>query len=164
MNELDLIQQNELPKLSKKQRDFVIFYEQGHIVSEAYKMAYDCEGMKPTSIYVESQRLLKNEKIKCWIDYINKNKADVLLETVKYNAVQAYNDFREGQKLALHYKDANGNPLISEFRKNTENLCKLSGLFSDSETNVNVGVGVQMNTIKVDDTELDFNIGEQVDD
>lgn len=163
MNEIDLLQ-NELPKLSEKQRNFVIAYEQGHIVSEAYKVAYDCKGMKPTTIYVEAQRLLKNEKIKCWIDFINKHKADVLQETVKYNAIQAYNDFREGQKLALSYTDNNGNPLLAEFRKNTENLCKLSGLFTDGETNVNVGIGCQMNTIKVDNSELEFNIGDDVND
>ena len=163
MNELNFIEEN-LPKLSNKQRVFIIAYEQGYIVSEAYKLAYDCSNMKQTSIYVEAQRLLKNPKIKAWIDYIHKNKSDVIRQTFKYDAIQAFNDFKEGQKLALFYRDNNGNPLLAEFRKNTENLCKLAGLFNDSETNVNVGVGVQMNTIKVNDSEIEFNIGDSLND
>ena len=150
----------DLPKLTKQQQTFVIAYiTNGNKATDAYKQAYNTSNMKLESIYAEASKMLKNPKIKAWIDYYKQNQENVIEEKIRYSALEAFNEFEELKILALVSKDNNNNPLIGEARKAVENKCKLAGHFNDSDTN-NISVGVEMPTIKVDGKEINFNIGD----
>jgi phage terminase small subunit len=49
--------------LTPKQEKFVKVYVASHNASEAYRKAYDCSKIKPTSIEQSASRLLKNVKV-----------------------------------------------------------------------------------------------------
>jgi hypothetical protein len=62
---------DELPKLTPKQLAFVLALLRGKTASDAYREAYDCEGMASNSIWVAASRLRSDAKVALWLRTIN---------------------------------------------------------------------------------------------
>jgi hypothetical protein len=58
---------NELPELTPKQLAFVMALLRGKTASDAYREAYDCEGMAANSIWVAASRLRSDAKVALWL-------------------------------------------------------------------------------------------------
>ena len=85
----------ELPKLTGKQQQFVLYYNiNGGNATEAYKKSYNCEGMKDTSINVEASKLLKNPNVSLWIKQAEKNIQQVFEDEIKYSAKDCFDELQ----------------------------------------------------------------------
>ena len=58
---------DELPKLTPKQMAFVQALLRGKTASDAYREAYECEGMAANSIWVAASRLRSDTKVAIWL-------------------------------------------------------------------------------------------------
>ena len=117
----------DLPKLTTKQQQFVLHYTiNGGNASKAYKQAYDCEGMKDTSIQVEASKLLKHPNISQWLEQAKSNVEEVFQDEIKYSAKDCFDELTEVQGRARKDK-GNYNQEI----KAIELKGKLAGHFVD---------------------------------
>ena len=67
---------NKLTGLTDKQEAFVQAYLSGENASDAYRSAYDAEGMKPATIWESACRLLSNPKVVARIMAINEEREE----------------------------------------------------------------------------------------
>ena len=149
--------QKNLPKLTEKQNKFVLrYFQNGKNASEAYRFAYNAENMQAETIAVEANRLIKNPNVTLWIEAFEQDIQQTTEEEIKYTVKDAFKELEEIQAKAMDYSTT-----YSVAMKAVENKCKLKGLFTDN-LNVTGGIGVQMQTIKIDDKELQFNVGEDI--
>lgn len=119
----------ELPKLTGKQQQFILYYNiNGGNATEAYKKSYNCEGMKDTSINVEASKLLKNPNVSLWIKQAEKNIQQVFEDEIKYSAKDCFDELAEVQARA---KRNTGN--YSQEIKAIELKGKLAGHFVDRQ-------------------------------
>ena len=122
----------DLPKLTTKQQQFVLHYTiNGGNASKAYKQAYDCEGMKDTSIQVEASKLLKHPNISQWLEQAKSNVEEVFQDEIKYSAKDCFDELEEMRKLSLICFDKAGNPNVNSAIKTIELKGKLAGHFVD---------------------------------
>jgi peptidyl-tRNA hydrolase len=63
----ELADTDELPALTPKQHAFVRALLKGKTASDAYRGAYDCEGMAANSIWVAASRLRSDAKVALWL-------------------------------------------------------------------------------------------------
>ena len=63
----NLSDMDELPGLTPKQMAFVQALLRGKTASDAYREAYDCEGMAANSIWVAASRLRSDAKVALWL-------------------------------------------------------------------------------------------------
>ena len=63
----NLSDMDELPRLTPKQMAFVQALLRGMTASDAYREAYDCEGMAANSIWVAASRLRSDAKVALWL-------------------------------------------------------------------------------------------------
>jgi hypothetical protein len=63
----NLSDMDELPRLTPKQMAFVQALLKGKTASDAYREAYDCEGMAANSIWVAASRLRSDAKVALWL-------------------------------------------------------------------------------------------------
>ena len=120
---------SELPKLTPKQQQFVLHYTiNGGNATESYKNAYDCKGMKDTSINVEASKLLKNPNVSLWIKQAESNVQQVFEDEIKYSAKDCFDELAEVQARA---KKKGGN--YQHEIKAIELKGKLGGLFVDRQ-------------------------------
>lgn len=73
-------------KLTSRQEQFAIGLSEGLTNTEAYRRAYNAEGMKPSSVHVEGCKLAKNPKIAQRANELMLAKA---AENAKRNSMQA---------------------------------------------------------------------------
>ena len=63
----NLSDMDALPGLTPKQMAFVQALLRGETASDAYREAYDCEGMAASSIWVAASRLRSDAKVAIWL-------------------------------------------------------------------------------------------------
>lgn len=152
---------NDLPKLTDKQHDCIKnYFINGFNKVEAYKVAYDCENMKPTSIAVEASKFFKNPNITLWLSYYQQNQEEAIKEELKYTALDFFDECNELKLIALECKDKQGNPNINAAIKAVENKAKVCGLLKDQI--IHSGSVTQMPSVVVNGEELTLNVGEEV--
>lgn len=157
------IDENSLPKLQRKQHECIKrFLTNGYNKSEAYRFAYNCNGMKPASISVEASRFFKNPNVTLWLDYYEQNQVASVKEELKYSAIDFFDECNELKMIALDCRDKYGNPNIAAAIKATENKAKVCGFLK--EQIINTGVVTQMPSVVVNGEDLVLNIGEAVDE
>lgn len=84
-------QNTELPELTEQQRNFVFAILQGNSASDAYRIAYDCQNSKPTTIWVEASRTKNLPSVALWLAAARKayeGKASCTLEQHKSELVR----------------------------------------------------------------------------
>lgn len=145
--------ENILPKLTKKQQDFVIHYAINGVATQAYRMAYDCTNMSDDTIKNEASRLLKNKKIAQWIDELNKNKADVVKKEFEYTVQDAFTELND-----LQNRCSKSQKTYNVEKSCIDSKCKLAGLFNEENKYEN-NVVVTMGDVIIDDVALDFDVG-----
>lgn len=125
----------DLPKLTTQQQKFLLqYFSNGKNASEAYRYAYNCEGMKKTSIWVEASKLLKNPNVTLWIEYYTANQEEVITNEINYSAKECFENIKELQLIALESKDKNGNPNVNAAIKAEELKGKLGNHFKEKLT------------------------------
>ena len=67
-------------KLTVKQLKFIEAYFETHIASHAYRIAYNTENMKQSTIYVKASELLNNPKIAKEIKRIQDKRFKTIME------------------------------------------------------------------------------------
>lgn len=146
--------ENILPKLTKKQQDFVIRYAIDGVATQAYRAAYDCAKMSDDTIKNEASRLLKNKKIAQWIAELNKNKADVVKKEFEYTVQDAFSELNN-----LQERCSKSQKTYNVEKSCIDSKCKLAGLFNE-ENKFENKVIVTMGDVVVDDVPLNFDVGE----
>lgn len=58
----------ELPDITPQQREFVRHIVTGKSASDAYRLAYDCSGSAPSTVWCEASKLRSNPNVAQWID------------------------------------------------------------------------------------------------
>lgn len=66
----------DLPKLTDKQQAFVDGIATGLSKSDAYRQAYDCTNMQPTSIWTNASQMANHAKVRLWLDWMALEAAD----------------------------------------------------------------------------------------
>lgn len=146
--------EKNLPTLTEKQNKFVLrYFQNGKQLSEAYKFAYDANNMKPETIAVEANKLLKNPNITLWIEAFEADIKKTTEEEIKYTVNDAFKELQEIQE-----KSMASSKTYNVAMKAVENKCKLKGLFTDN-LNVTGGAVVKMGEIIAGDNTLTFEIG-----
>ncbi len=139
----------ELPKLTKKQQQFVLYYlTNGNNATEAYKKAYDCKNMKDNSITVEASKLLKNPNVALWTKQAQNNIREVFEEEIKYSAKDCFDELEEMKNLALVCFDKAGNPNVNSAIKTIELKGKLAGHFVDKHQVTGIGLADVLDQLK----------------
>lgn len=157
-----MIDANDLPQLQDKQDACLKRYlSNGFRKTEAYRYAYDCEGMSMASIYVEASRFFKNPKITLWLEYYRQNTEKATQETLNYSALDYFNDCEEMKLIALECRDKQGNPNVNAAIKADENKAKVCGLLKDQI--IHSGNVTQMPSVIVNGKELVLEVGEEAD-
>lgn len=59
-----------LPDLTENQRNFVYGILEGRTKSDAYRAAYNTEGMQDSTIWANASALSRNNKVARWVNYI----------------------------------------------------------------------------------------------
>ena len=135
---------NDLPKLTTKQQQFVLYYSiNGGNATEAYKNSYDCSGMKDTSINVEASKILKNPKVSLWIKQAESNVQQVFEDEIKYSAKDCFDELAEVQARA---RKRTGN--YSQEIKAIELKGKLAGHFVDKHQVTGGGLADVLDQLK----------------
>jgi phage terminase small subunit len=99
-------------KLTSKQNLFAISLADGLPASDAYRQAYDADGMKPGSIWVEACRLTTNPKVALRVEELRAekeeeqrmlrlNRAEAVLERLEHEALEAKTDSTRVRALEL---------------------------------------------------------------
>lgn len=153
----------ELPKLSSKQNKFIQEYiTNGNNATEAYRVAYKSLG-KTTTCCVEGSKLLKNPNISLWLKQYRESITEEIKREIKYEAIDAFNEFEDMKIIALESLGKDGKPNVSAANKAIEMKCRLMGLMKD-DPKINNAVYVDMPTVEVDGQELKLNIGEDIEE
>jgi hypothetical protein len=149
-----------LPKLTEQQNRFVLVYgANGFKPVEAYMEAYDCSNMSKDSIYVEASRLLKHPKVAQWIEYIHENAQQVARDELNYSIRDCFNELDELKVLSKKDKST-----YSVAKGCIELKGKLAGHFNRDEKESTIsGAITVMGDVVVDGTQLDFEVGEEVE-
>lgn len=156
------MKEEQLPKITDKQNTFLKEYiTNGNNATEAYRVAYNSQGSTRTCC-VEGSKLLKNPNITLWLEYYRKSITEQIQREIKYEAIDAFNEFEDMKVIALESLDKDGRPNVSAANKAIEMKCKIAGLMKDDST-INNAVYVEMPTVEVDGEELQLNIGEDLD-
>ena len=90
---------DDLPSLTPKQHAFVRALLKGKTASDAYREAYDCEGMAANSIWVAASRLRSDAKVALWLRHYQ-------LAAVQEGAVTLKGHLGELTRLREHALDA----------------------------------------------------------
>lgn len=151
----------DLPKLSAKQQNYVDARARGLDLISAYRSAYNTSASDKVCRN-EAYKLEKHPKIKQWLDFVLQNKKEVFAEKIKYETEDCYRELDEIRERALNerwgkYSEAD----LAVALKATETKGKLCGLFQP-ENNLSQSIVVQMDNVKIDGQDLDFDIGEDV--
>lgn len=126
------MESENLPKLTQQQQNFLLrYFSNGKIASEAYRYAYNCEGMKDNSVWSEASKLLKNPKVAPWVEYYESNQKKTITDELNYTAKDCFAELKKLQKLAIKSKDRNGNPNINSAIKAVELKGKIAGVFKE---------------------------------
>ena len=158
------INADTLPKLTKaEKRTLQAYFLNGRNQSEAYREGFDCSNSSPKTVYENSSKLFNSTKFIPWLKYYNQNQQEAILKEIKYSAIDHFNRLNYLQELALEAKDKNGNTKTSDAIKIEELKGKLAGLYTNTDANVNLGIGVHMETIKLNGEDLQLNIGDSND-
>ena len=119
--------------LTTKQELFTQGLIKGYSQREAYKMAYNCENMKDSTIDNNAYKLMQNNEILTrYQELLNEHKQKAL-----YTREEAVNDLiwiKEKAREDIEYrglKQANG----GHFLKTINELCQLEGLYPTKEDN-----------------------------
>ena len=119
--------------LTTKQELFIQGLIKGYSQREAYKMAYNCENMKDSTIDNNAYKLMQNNEISTrYQELLNEQKQKAL-----YTREEAVNDLiwlKEKAREDIEYrglKQANG----GHFLKSINELCQLEGLYPTKEEN-----------------------------
>ena len=119
--------------LTTKQELFIQGLIKGYSQREAYKMAYNCENMKDSTIDNNAYKLMQNNEILTrYQELLNEHKQKAL-----YTREEAVNDLiwiKEKAREDIEYrglKQANG----GHFLKTINELCQLEGLYPTKEDN-----------------------------
>lgn len=156
------MQQENLPKLKKKMKDFVLHFYKSNNASEAYRYAYNTENMKSNTIWKEASRLLKHPHVAPWLEYLGKNVSEVVAEDLKYSVKQAINEADELLLMALENQGKNDEPNLQAALKAFELKNRLAGNFEadnkQGATNVNT-----MGTVLVDGNAISLNVGKSTE-
>ena len=133
--------------------------------SEAYRYAYNCKNMSNNSVNVEASRFFKNPKITPWIERFQTNQQQTIQEQLNYDALKHFEELNEMKDAAMNCSDKYHNPNVSAAIKAVELKGKLAGLYKDERDNGIDGRSINvMGCISVDDKQLNFNVGEAIDD
>ena len=119
--------------LTTKQELFIQGLIKGYSQREAYKMAYNCENMKDSTIDNNAYKLMQNNEILTrYQELLNEHKQKAL-----YTREEAVNDLiwiKEKAREDIEYRglnQANG----GHFLKTIKELCQLEGLYPTKEDN-----------------------------
>ena len=141
-------------KLTDKQEKFAQGIAKGLTQADAYRDAYDCENMKPESIWCNASQLASDTKVMQRIDELKERalkRFDITVDDLIFELEEA----REMGKL-------NSQP--SAMVSASMGKAKLLGLITDkAEVKGNMNV-TMMPSVKVGGKELEINIGDDVDD
>lgn len=145
---------SNLPKLNPKQQAFVM----QHVLlaeeapAQAYKFAYDTANMKPETISVEAQKLLKNPKITLWINYYREHAQKAVTEEFEYSVKDAFSELNELQKLSM-----NSSKTYNVARACIDSKCKIKGLYNEKPIEVNTNV--VMPSLTIEGQNVKFEVG-----
>lgn len=160
---VNTMESEKLPKLKKKQQNFVLrFFSNGKNASEAYRYAYDCEGMKSNAICVEASRLLKNPNVTLWLEYYEKNQAETIKNEINYTVQQAMNEADEYLMMALEGQGRYNEPNLGAAAKFFELKNKLAGNFEKDNQQQAMQIN-SMGSIVIDKNPLELNVGKETE-
>ena len=146
-------------KITQQQQNFLLqifVCKKGQ--SEAYRIAYNCEKAKDSTIWSEASKLLKNPKVAPWVEYYNNNQQETIKNEVNYTITDAFEEFQEIQNRAM--ENTKTLPIAV---KAVENKAKLKGLYKEDNQQKALQV-TAMGTVTVDSKALELNVGKKVED
>tara|TARA_R100000734_G_C3300781_1_gene91465 strand:- start:544 stop:1041 length:498 start_codon:yes stop_codon:yes gene_type:complete len=100
----------DLPILTPKQKKFLEGIAKGKLsATESYRLAYDCEGMKDSSVYVESSKLIRHPKITL---HLERHQA-MIDRTAQATMLSVKEYVENGLKEIIEDEDSNVNAKVS---------------------------------------------------
>jgi hypothetical protein len=78
----NLVETEELPRLTFKQAAFVNALLEGKTASDAYRAAYSCANMSNAAVWVEASRLRDNPKVALWLRHYQRIGAEAAQVTM----------------------------------------------------------------------------------
>ncbi len=146
-----------LPKLTPKENAFVfhLFTDCLNEPKKAYRLSYDCENSKESTISVEASRLMKNPKITPWIEYYKNSLMEYQENEIRYTR----KDFVE-ELDRIRSKTEDSQKTVGIALKAVELKGKTFGLLKDN-VELSASATVQMGDVKIDGKALEFRIGSE---
>lgn len=130
--------------LTPKQEAFVQAYLTTGNASEAYRLAYDAEGMKGATINRSAKELLENPKITARLSTLRERAVERTMVTVDMLTANLLRIATKGEELA----EASG---LSVARASMMDVAKLHGLLVDkAELTGKDGAAIQLEQVKND--------------
>lgn len=155
------MESNNIPdtNITKQQQAFLIqifVFKQSQ--SEAYRIAYNCENAKDSTIWSEASKLLKNPKVAPWVEYYKNNQQETITKEVNYTITDAFEEFQEIQNRAME-----STKTLPIAVKAIENKAKLKGLYKEDNQQKAVQI-TTMGSVTVDGEPFELNVGKEVED
>ena len=126
MSEDNKLELGELPELTSKQQLFVEGMSKGLGVIAAYRAAYDCSGMKDTTIWSNASRMKKHNKITPWLAELRRK----TLTDTSYTIEEHMRELDEAARMAIQA----GN--VSALNNILANKGKVAGHYVDQVKDV----------------------------
>lgn len=137
----------QLPKLTAKQEAFAQQIVKGATAVAAYRLAYDCSGMVPSTIYSNASRLLANSKVAA---LVTTAKARTISKSV-LTTENIIEELEEARKMALRLEQPQAVVAASMAK------AKVAGLVIDRKE-----IGAPGDFSRLQDTEIERMIAEQL--